>query len=78
VASPCCPPRTDIVATLGLLPDLVLAGGEPLLAKAGEHTRPIEWDAVVDARPDVLLLFPCGFTPERTRKELPDLAKRPG
>ncbi|UOZ04139.1 cobalamin-binding protein [Amycolatopsis sp. WQ 127309] len=55
-----------------------LAGGEPLLAKAGEHTRPIAWDAVVDARPDVLLLLPCGFTPERTRAELPALAKRPG
>ncbi|MFJ1759303.1 cobalamin-binding protein [Amycolatopsis sp. NPDC088138] len=57
---------------------IALAGGEPLLAKAGEHTRPIEWDAVVDARPDVLLLLPCGFTPERTRKELPALAERPG
>ncbi|WP_328616015.1 cobalamin-binding protein [Amycolatopsis sp. NBC_00355] len=57
---------------------IALAGGEPLLAKAGEHTRPIEWDAVVDAQPDVLLLLPCGFPPERTRAELPALAKRPG
>ncbi|WP_326949408.1 cobalamin-binding protein [Amycolatopsis sp. NBC_01307] len=57
---------------------IALAGGEPLLAKAGEHTRPIAWDAVVDARPDVLLLLPCGFTPERTRAELPRLANRPG
>ncbi|MDT7806132.1 MAG: iron complex transport system substrate-binding protein [Actinomycetota bacterium] len=57
---------------------IALAGGEPLLAEAGEHTRPVEWDAVVDARPDVLLLLPCGFTPERTRAELPALAQRPG
>ncbi|WP_326953473.1 cobalamin-binding protein [Amycolatopsis sp. NBC_01286] len=57
---------------------IALAGGEPLLGKAGEHTRPIAWDAVVDAQPDVLLLLPCGFTPERTRAELPQLAKRPG
>ncbi|WP_328648527.1 cobalamin-binding protein [Amycolatopsis sp. NBC_00348] len=57
---------------------IALAGGEPLLAKAGEHTRPIAWDAVVNAQPDVLLLLPCGFTPERTRAELPQLAKRPG
>jgi iron complex transport system substrate-binding protein len=57
---------------------ITLAGGEPLLAEAGEHTRPIEWDAVVDARPDVLLLLPCGFAPERTREELPALARNPG
>ncbi|MCT4352197.1 cobalamin-binding protein [Streptomyces sp. Je 1-79] len=45
------------------------AGGLPLLASAGEHTRPMEWDAVVEARPDVLLVLPCGFAPERTLRE---------
>ncbi|WP_394617012.1 hypothetical protein JNUCC0626_46625 [Lentzea sp. JNUCC 0626] len=25
-----------------------------------------------DARPDVVLLMPCGFPPERTMRELPD------
>ncbi|GAB3145013.1 cobalamin-binding protein [Amycolatopsis stemonae] len=57
---------------------IALAGGEPLLAEAGEHTRPVPWDAVVDARPDVLLLMPCGFAPERTFAEAPALAGRPG
>jgi iron complex transport system substrate-binding protein len=57
---------------------IALAGGQPLLAEAGEHTRPVEWDAVVDAQPDVLLLLPCGFAPERTRQELPALARNPG
>ncbi|RSN55533.1 cobalamin-binding protein [Amycolatopsis sp. WAC 04182] len=54
------------------------AGGVPLLAAAGEHTRPIAWDAVVAARPDVLLLMPCGFPPERTEAELPLLTGLPG
>lgn len=57
---------------------IALAGGEPLLARAGEHTRPIPWEAVADARPDVLLLMPCGFTPDRTLAEAPTLADRPG
>ncbi|MFD4639067.1 ABC transporter substrate-binding protein [Lentzea sp. NPDC058436] len=48
------------------------AGGVPLLAEKGEHTRPITWQAVHDAKPDVVLLMPCGFPPERTLRELPD------
>jgi iron complex transport system substrate-binding protein len=55
-----------------------IAGGEPLLAEAGEHTAAIDWERVVDARPDVVLLMPCGFSPERTRRELHLLASRPG
>jgi iron complex transport system substrate-binding protein len=55
-----------------------LAGGVPLLARAGEHTSAIEWRRVVDARPDVLLLLPCGFPPDRTRAELDVLTGRPG
>lgn len=54
------------------------AGGDPLLASAGEHTRPAEWEAVLDARPDVLLVLPCGFPPDRTRAEFAALAGRPG
>jgi iron complex transport system substrate-binding protein len=54
------------------------AGGTPLLASAGEHTRPIEWQAVLDAQPDVLLVMPCGFPPERTRAEMHALTERPG
>jgi iron complex transport system substrate-binding protein len=48
------------------------AGGVPLLAEKGEHTGPITWQAVHDAKPDVVLLMPCGFPPERTLRELPD------
>ncbi|RKT54635.1 ABC transporter substrate-binding protein [Saccharothrix australiensis] len=54
------------------------AGGEPLLAQAGEHTSPVEWRAVLDARPDVVLLMPCGLAPERTLAELGALTARPG
>jgi iron complex transport system substrate-binding protein len=54
------------------------AGGTPLLAAPGEHTSPVEWQAVLDARPDVVLLFPCGFPPDRTMAELHLLTELPG
>ncbi|WP_329061376.1 ABC transporter substrate-binding protein [Amycolatopsis sp. NBC_01480] len=57
---------------------ITAAGGTPLLAEPGEHTRPMSWDAVVAARPDVLLVLPCGFSPDRTAAELPLLTKLPG
>jgi iron complex transport system substrate-binding protein len=54
------------------------AGGIPLLAEAGEHTKPIEWQQVVDAQPEVLLLMPCGFPPQRTLAEAHALTERAG
>ena len=45
------------------------AGGRPLLAAPGEHTRPMTAATLSDARPDVILLMPCGFSPDRTRAE---------
>ncbi|MFF7194916.1 cobalamin-binding protein [Streptomyces sp. NPDC088197] len=45
------------------------AGGEPLLARPGEHTAPMEWTALREAAPEAVMLLPCGFPPERTLKE---------
>ncbi|WP_410599232.1 cobalamin-binding protein [Amycolatopsis sp. lyj-90] len=69
---------TTLGEVLGVPEQIEAAGGTPLLADAGEHTRPITWDAVVGARPDILLLIPCGFPPERTEAELPLLTGLPG
>ncbi|MET9600542.1 cobalamin-binding protein [Streptomyces sp. NPDC006459] len=54
------------------------AGGEPLIAAPGEHTRPMDWETVRAARPDVLLVMPCGFGPERTLRERELLTSLPG
>lgn len=54
------------------------AGGTPLLAEPGEHTRSISWQEVLDAQPEVLLVLPCGFPPERSMAELFALTDRPG
>ncbi|RLL66666.1 cobalamin-binding protein [Streptomyces sp. Z26] len=61
------------------VPDqLACAGGASLLAAPGEHTSPVKWDAVRAARPDAVLLMPCGFSPERTLCETESLTSLPG
>ncbi|MFE7095639.1 cobalamin-binding protein [Streptomyces erythrochromogenes] len=57
---------------------IACAGGEPLLASPGEHTKPMAWEAVRAARPDVILVLPCGFPPGRTLTELDLLTSLPG
>ncbi|UYB44442.1 hypothetical protein SLV14_007530 [Streptomyces sp. Je 1-4] len=44
----------------------------------GEHTKPMEWSAVRAARPDVLLVLPCGFSIDRTLQERGLLTELPG
>ncbi|MFI8451505.1 ABC transporter substrate-binding protein [Streptomyces erythrochromogenes] len=57
---------------------IAAAGGEALLAEPGEHTGPMTWEAVRAARPDVVLVLPCGFPPERTLAEIDLLTALPG
>lgn len=60
------------------IPELVeLAGGLPLLGVAGQHSPYIEWDTLVKADPEVIIVMPCGFDLERTRKETQSLEKHP-
>lgn len=60
-------------------PELVeLAGGDDGLGRRGEPSRTLEWREVVEWRPEVLVLACCGFTAERSRRELLSLRKYPG
>lgn len=60
-------------------PELVaLAGGESVLGQPAAKSTTTAWEAVVAADPEVLIVAPCGFTLERTLRELPSLATRPG
>jgi iron complex transport system substrate-binding protein len=60
------------------IPELVgWAAGESLFGRAGEHSSWIEFEQLLGADPDVILLLPCGFTIERTRRELGPLVERP-
>ncbi len=60
-------------------PELVArAGGDSVLGTPGAHSAAIPWGAVRAADPDVLVVAPCGFTVERTLREMPLLAAQPG
>jgi len=60
-------------------PEMVeLAGGEDMLGRQGEPSSKVEWRAVVAARPEVILLMPCGFDVRRTVKEATSLREREG
>ena len=44
------------------IPEMVeLAGGECVLGAAGEKSTRVLWDAVHEARPDVVVVAPCGY-----------------
>jgi iron complex transport system substrate-binding protein len=61
------------------LPELVrLAGGTALLGGSGQPSPWIELGGLRDADPDVIVVLPCGFDLERTRRELAPLAQTPG
>ncbi len=38
-----------------------LAGGECVLGRAGEKSVRVTWDAVAAARPEVVVVAPCGY-----------------
>ena len=61
------------------VPELVtLAGGFDPLGRKGEPSFKIEWQSVLDAKPDVILLMPCGFDVRRAVKESTPLRKLNG
>ncbi|HEY9614349.1 cobalamin-binding protein [Allocoleopsis sp.] len=60
------------------IPELVeLAGGLPLLSVPGQHSPYLEWDTLLRADPEVIIIMPCGFDLERTRKETQLLEQHP-
>ena len=61
------------------MPELVqMAGGENLFAEAGRHSPLLEWEALLAADPEVIVLVPCGFDIPRTLAEIDSLTSRPG
>jgi iron complex transport system substrate-binding protein len=60
-------------------PELVdLAGGVDGLGRPGAPSRTITWDELRAWRPEVLVAACCGYSAERTRRELAPLRARPG
>jgi iron complex transport system substrate-binding protein len=60
-------------------PELIhAAGGASLFATAGEPSGYLTWLDLVGARPDVLIVAPCGFNLERSLVEARRLMQLPG
>jgi iron complex transport system substrate-binding protein len=67
-----------LMAAGNWVPEMVeLAGGRDLLGQPGRHSAWLEWKNLEQADPDVILLMPCGFGLERTRREAAALESRP-
>jgi iron complex transport system substrate-binding protein len=61
------------------VPELVAAaGGEPLFARAGEHSPWLDPADLMAADPDAIVLMPCGFRIAQTLADLPALTGRDG
>lgn len=61
------------------VPEMVAcAGGVDVLGTPGSPSEQITWEQVQAAKPDVLIIMPCGFSIARTRQELNRLTKRTG
>jgi iron complex transport system substrate-binding protein len=61
------------------MPELVqMAGAENLFGRTGQPSPWLDWDQIVAADPDVILVHPCGFDMARTLQEMPLLERRPG
>jgi iron complex transport system substrate-binding protein len=43
-----------------------LAGGEDPLGRPGEDSVRMDWDDVINARPEIIVVSPCGYRLERS------------
>jgi iron complex transport system substrate-binding protein len=61
------------------VPELVdIAGGRSILAQPGKHSPYVTWDDIKLQDPEILIVMPCGFSIERTLKEVDILLQLPG
>ena len=68
-----------LMASGNWIPELVeAAGGYSLLAEPGQHSPWIDWDQILAADPDVIVVSPCGFSLERAAEEVALLEAAPG
>jgi iron complex transport system substrate-binding protein len=60
------------------MPELIeIAGGESLFGTNGANSPWIRWEDVAAARPDVVLVAPCGYDIATTRAEMEILRSNP-
>ena len=68
-----------LMAAGNWMPELVeLAGGENLFGIAGKHSPYMTWDEIIERKPQVIIVTPCGFDNKRTLEEMHLLKEKPG
>ena len=61
------------------VPEMVeLAGGVNCFGDKEKGSFRLEWAEVVDSKPEVIILMPCGFDVKRALQDVPLLAKQEG
>ena len=61
------------------VPEMVeLAGGTNCFGDKEMGSFPLEWDAVVESQPEVIVLMPCGFEVPRALQDVPLLTEKDG
>lgn len=61
------------------VPELVtIAGGTPVLSELGKHSPYVNWEDLYEQDPEVVVVMACGFSVERTLKEINTLLQLPG
>src|SRR5262249_13627288 len=59
-----------LMAAGNWMPELVtMAGGINLFGEAGKHSPWLRWEELVAADPDLIVVCPCGFRVEDTRRD---------
>ncbi|HEU0010810.1 MAG TPA: cobalamin-binding protein [Verrucomicrobiae bacterium] len=68
-----------LMAAGNWVPELVeLAGGKNLFGEPGKHSPWLDWNALRERNPEILVVMPCGFDLARTELEMPALTSRLG
>ena len=61
------------------VPEMVeMAGGENCFGDKEMGSFPLEWDAVLESQPEVIVLMPCGFEVPRALQDVPLLTEKDG
>ena len=55
-----------------------MAGGIDCFGDKNAGSMQIEWNKVLDAKPDIIILMPCGFGVKRALEDLDSLRDREG
>lgn len=55
-----------------------MAGGSNYFGDKETGSFPLEWPAIVESQPEVIIMMPCGFDVKRALQDLPLLSEKEG